>query len=70
MIAETLLDKETITAEEIEALCKTGKLPVQETPAPEAPAEPAEAPAEPTEPAIPDVAESPEPKDPDGAAGE
>ena len=70
LIAETLLDKETITAEEIEALCKTGKLPVQETPAPEAPAEPAEAPSEPTEPTIPDVAESPEPKDPDGASGE
>ena len=70
LIAETLLDKETITAEEIEALCKTGKLPVQEAPAPEAPKEPSEAPSEPSEPVIPDVAESPEPKDPDGTASE
>lgn len=30
LIAETLLDKETITAEEIEYLCKTGKLPEQD----------------------------------------
>lgn len=30
LIAETLLDKETITAEEIETLCKTGKLPSAE----------------------------------------
>ena len=70
LIAETLLDKETITAEEIEALCKTGKLPVQEAPAPEAPKESSEAPSEPSEPVIPDVAESPEPKDPDGTASE
>lgn len=70
LIAETLLDKETITAEEIEALCKTGKLPVKEAPAPEAPKEPSEAPSEPSEPVIPDVAESPEPKDPDGTASE
>ena len=35
LIAETLLDKETITAEEIESLCKTGKLPVKEEPKPQ-----------------------------------
>ena len=29
MIAETLLEKETITAEEIESLVKTGKLPTK-----------------------------------------
>ena len=38
LIAETLLDKETITAEEIESLCKTGKLPVAEEPKAEEPA--------------------------------
>ena len=44
LIAETLLDRETITAEEIEHLCKEGKLPEkpvapepQPEPAPEAP---------------------------------
>ena len=43
LIAETLLEKETITAEEIEALCKTGKLPVkEESPKEEEPAETAE----------------------------
>ncbi|MCR5348800.1 MAG: ATP-dependent zinc metalloprotease FtsH [Bacilli bacterium] len=37
LIAETLLEKETITAEEIEYLCKNGKLPEPEgKPAPEA----------------------------------
>lgn len=47
LIAETLLDKETITAEEIESLCKTGKLPgaipaepvAEEAPKEEAPKE-------------------------------
>ena len=34
LIAETLLERETITAEEIESLCKTGKLPEKEVPAP------------------------------------
>ena len=38
LIAETLLERETITAEEIEALCATGKLP-ERNPAPEQPAE-------------------------------
>ena len=43
LIAETLLEKETITAEEIEYLCKNGKLPEP----PQAPVEaPAETPAE------------------------
>ena len=42
LIAETLLERETITAEEIESLCATGKLPSaqpKEEPKPEAPAE-------------------------------
>ena len=39
LIAETLLDKETITAEEIESLCKTGKLPEKEAPKEEKPVE-------------------------------
>ena len=34
LIAETLLDKETITAEEIEYLCKNGKLPEKKVEAP------------------------------------
>ena len=40
LIAETLLEKETITAEEIESLCKTGKLPGKEDAPEETPAEP------------------------------
>ena len=35
LIAETLLERETITAEEIEALCATGKLPEAKKPTPE-----------------------------------
>ena len=55
LIAETLLDKETITAEEIESLCKTGKLP-EAAPAAEPKAE--EKPEEKSE-------EIPEPKGPE-----
>lgn len=40
LIAETLLEQETITAEEIESLCKTGKLPGKEDAPEETPAEP------------------------------
>lgn len=51
LVAERLLDKETITAEEIEYLCKNGRLPDGEKPAEEPKAEkPAEEP-KPEEPA-------------------
>ncbi len=40
LIAQTLLDKETIVAEEIEHLCKYGTLPPKEEPKPEAKEEP------------------------------
>ena len=56
MIAETLLEQETITAEEIESLCKTGKLPAKE-------ATPEETPAEPE-------AEEPKPEAPSQESGE
>ena len=61
LIAETLLDKETITAEEIESLCKTGKLP-EAAPAAEPKAEekPEEKPEE-----IPDPKEPEDPKAPE-----
>ena len=56
LIADTLLEKETITAEEIESLCKTGKLPVVE----EAKPEPAkEAPSEADKPLEPEAPEAP-----------
>ena len=69
LIAETLLDKETITAEEIEYLCKNGLLPseeTKETPAPETPEQEAE-PKESVipEPSIPEVADTPDPKTPE-----
>lgn len=78
LIAETLLEKETITAEEIEYLCKNGHLPEadklankpaeepkkEEEPAPAAPTEfPPESKIE--EPKIPEPGEAPEPKDSD-----
>jgi cell division protease FtsH len=45
LVAERLLDKETITAEEIEYLCKNGRLPDADKPAEEPKAEkPAEEP--------------------------
>ncbi len=58
LIAETLLEQETITAEEIESLCKTGKLP--EKPVVEAPKPVEEAP-KPEEPA-PEEPKADEPK--------
>ena len=54
LIAETLLEQETITAEEIESLCKTGKLPKDLKPVEEAPAE-----GKPAEEAVKEEAEKP-----------
>ena len=74
LIAETLLEKETITAEEIEYLCKNGHLPEADKPANKPAEEPKKeeepAPAAPTEskieePKIPEPGEAPEPKDSD-----
>jgi len=64
LIAETLLDKETITAEEIESLCKTGKLPeaapAAEPKAEEKPEEKPEEISDPKEPEDPKAPEEPE----------
>ena len=72
LIAETLLEHETITAEQIEALCKTGKLPANDKPAAEekpqeqAPAKPEVTDVPPLEDHdIPDVGNIPEPKAPE-----
>ena len=78
LIAETLLEKETITAEEIEYLCKNGHLPEADKPANKPAEEPKKeeepAPAAPTEfppeskieePKIPEPGGAPEPKDSD-----
>ena len=58
LIAETLLEKETITAEEIEYLCKNGILPTAEKPNEEKPAEE----AKPVEEAKPEDTSKEEPK--------
>ncbi|MCR5490720.1 MAG: ATP-dependent zinc metalloprotease FtsH [Bacilli bacterium] len=58
LIAETLLAQETITAEEIEHLCKYGTLPPKEEPKPEP--KPAEEPEAPVPPAPEQPAEAPE----------
>ena len=59
LIAETLLEQETITAEEIESLCKTGKLPVKADAVEAKPNEPAE-----TAPEAEPKPESPAPETP------
>ena len=71
LVADTLLEQETITAEEIEELCKTGKISKKSAPA--APAIEPEAPAKEETPAEPEIPAEPAKKDEnpsDGTEGE